>query len=448
MQHATPEQVRRGVEQNTEGASTRSGLDLRRATEAIRRAGQQAARVNRLDWRTREAIYRQEPFFLRCVDKQTGDLVKHGFKVVKVGDEDKHQDDDLVQAWFEDTDAWGRIRESLIGSHLHGDGPVEIEWDDGGDPRSPVADDALPVAVHVIDPVGVKFIKERDGDRDLVFLVQQNLNGGQPVVLHPDRWHHLFFHRLPGMLHAIASVEVAYHALLAKVKGDQGTGELVYNAGQPKVHAAIKDPRPDEIDETIEMVNNPDFVRGYVTDDRTAFDQLNPVVFNPTPFYAEWKGSAAAAVGLPIALAEGVQAGEVTGSETNLTDYHSDLRLAEVLVLEPLVKRVIKGLLGDTKFRVKWNDPPTLPSAEATQRRDKANALNQFLAAGLTKEAAAREAGLKLSEDDFEEEPEGVLPPVEPGPDGQPPRPTVPRLPPGTPPPAPGRPAPPPLPAA
>ncbi|MCA1811447.1 MAG: hypothetical protein LC623_05490 [Halobacteriales archaeon] len=436
MQAATPEQVRAGIERNDDGKPERA-VSLRRATEAARRGAQAAARngAARLDWRTCEAIVKQEPFIERCITKQTGDLVKHGFKVVKRGTEEVHPDDDLVQAWLADSEAFSRVRQALVYAHVHRiGGLMEIEWDDDGAPDTPVSESAVPVAAHIIDPVGIRFEKGRKGaEKGVEFLVQERY-GEKPVVLHPDRYARFHFHFLGE---PFSSVEVAYHACMAKVKGDQGTGEFVFNAGQPKVHAIVKEAKPGEIEDTIEMVNSPDFVRGYVTDERTTFTQLNPVGFDPTPFYAEWKGSAAAAVGVPVALAEGVQAGAVTGSETNLADYHSDLRLVEVVLLQPFFKRLIKGLLGAVDFDIRWNDPPTLPTVESSQRREKAAALNQFIAAGLTKEAAAREAGLKLSPDDFEPD-APVLPPVEPGPGGAPPRETVPRVvPPGAQPPAP-----------
>lgn len=426
MQEATGEQVRAGIELNLEARSTADPgrLQLKRATEAARRAGLRAARNHRIDWRVLEAISTQEPFFLRCVEKQTGDMVKHGFKVVKVGDEDKHDSDDLVQAWLRNEFILSRIRQALINAHVYKEGLVEIEWDDGGAPETAVPDDALPVTVHVIDTVGIRFEKGKGEDADKEFLVQ-DLGGQRPVVLHPSRYHRFHFHFVGR---PVSSAEIAYHALMAQVKGVQGGGEVVYNAGQPKAHAQVKDPKPNELDETTEMINSDDFVRGYATDDRTIITQLNPATFDPSPFHAEWHLCAAAAVGVPVMMGEGAQAGAVTGSETNVADYHSDLRLVETTILEPFFTILVRHFVGSAEFDISWIDPPTMPTVEATQRREKAAALNQFIAAGLTKEAAAREAGLKLSEEDFEEEPEGIMPPVMPGPGGQPPPGTIPRL--------------------
>jgi hypothetical protein len=241
--------------------------------------------------------------------------------------------------------------------------------------------------------------------------VQDTATGGV-VVLHPDRYHAFHFHHIGR---PVSSVEVAYHSLMAKVKGDQGSGEVAYNAGQPQKHAVVKDPKPNELDEMTEMLNSPDFVRGYATDDRTVIEQLNPVTYNPAPFYAEWKGSAAAAVGIPVAIAEGVQAGAVTGSETNLADYHSDLHLAEVNVLEPFMVRLVAALTGDDAFDIKWLDPPSLPSQDAALLRDRAASINLLIAAGLTREAAARIAGVEAEPTDWQPDPPGVLPPVRPG---------------------------------
>jgi len=417
MQEAQPSDVQRGTE--FAGKDTRS-VSLKRLTEAARRPGLRAARTNRLSYAIREGLFGQEPWLWRGTLKQTGDLVKHGFTVVKPGSKDKHDNDDLVQAWLRKTRTMSLVRDALMAAHLHGDGLVEIEWDDNQPSDQPVKPGSMPVAVHVIDPVTISFQEVVEESGVVPYLVQENLGTGS-VVLHPDRYHHFFFFRFPGYRHAKSTVEVVYHAAMAKVKGDQGSGEVVYNAGQPKVHATVKDAHAGEIEETTEMVNDPDFVRGYVTDERTTFQQLNPVTLDPSHYYDGWKSSEAAGIGIPVMMLEGAQAGAVTGSETNLEDYRSDQHQARIIILEPFFTRIVSALIlqSEEEFDIKWAEQPMSKTSMALAARDAGTAFTLFRNGGFTREAAARLAGLEVGEDDFEEEPEMLMPPVQEGPDGR-----------------------------
>lgn len=415
-------------------------LALARLSQAAARGLNVQTRSNVLSPRILEGLYRQEPLLQRGIQKHSGDLVKLGFTVIKPGDEDEHPQDDLVQAWMRDQFVMATVREAIVASRIHGDGYVEIEWDDNGDANQPVQEGSIPVAVHLIDPVGVRFNEgDKDEDGEPILYLVQDLQKGGSVSLHPDRYHHFRFATLPGHIHGISAVETAFHAAISKVKGDQAMGEVLYSTGTPKVVATVRDGKQQDLEDVTAMLNDPNFVRGFVWDDRLVVNQLSPGGVNPTPFYMEFKSSIAAAIGLPVALLEGVQAGAVTGSETNLTDYHSDLRQTQVNVLEPFFVRVVAPLVGEEPkgFDLKWADPPVDPAAMASRVREQATAFTLLKDAGFTKEAAARIVGLDVEEDDFEEEPEVLpaitgpdglpLPPVPPGPPGSPPKPVPPQ---------------------
>ena len=393
-----------------------SRISLARMSAAQQRGVNASNRPAVLSHRTLEAIYRQEPLCQRGIKKHTGDLVKLGFTVILPGDEEPHEEDDLVQAWFRDGFVWTSIRDALISAHVHGDGYVEIEWDDGGAGNEPVQDGAIPVAIHVIDPLGIRFIEDEDDDGEELLYLVQDLSKGRQVTLHPDRYHHFKFTQLPGYVHGVSTIEAAYHACIAKVKGDQALGEILYSNGTPKDVAIVKDAKPGELEDVAAMLTDPGFVRGYVWDDRLTMTRLPPGALNPRSFYEQFETSIAAAIGIPVMHPKGAQAGAVEGSETNITDYHSDLRQGQVTVLEPLVARLVGPLIGELPagFDVSWHDPPVSPDKMAVRVRDQATAFTLLKDAGITKEAAARLVGLEVDEEDFEDEPD-VLPPVTPG---------------------------------
>lgn len=391
-------------------------LLLQRLTRATRTAGLGSEqRANRLNPEKLEAIFRQEPLLQRAVYMHAGDLVKMGFDLVdKKGD--PLPGGDVVAAWFRDAFWTARTQEAIVGAHVHGDGLVEIEWDDTRDATQAPPASSLPVALHVIDPATCDFepFTDKDGrTRDM--LVQRA--GGDVVRLHPDRYHHLVLKKLPGYKHGLSSVEAAAHAAIAKIKGDQGSGEAVYYAGVGKQLFTLANASDPELEAVAAMVANPDFIRAFIWNDRLKAQELNPTVLDPAPFYAAWKGSICAAVPVPEALVTGVNAGGVTGSETNLTHYHGDLLQVDKTVLEPFVVRLVVGLTGyePGEFDVKWREWPVSKQQEAATLRELSTALLNLDTFGLTKEAAARLAGLQVTKEDFKPEPPpGFLPPVSP----------------------------------
>ena len=395
---------------HVEPTRPRHDLLLKRATTAARRGafGSATPRTNRLPYTKLEALYRQEPLLQRGIQKHTGDLVKNGLIVVEPGTTDPAPVNDDFQEWANDSFMWTKVREALVADHIHGDGIVEIEWDDPLEPDQPVPPSAVPVAIHVIDPVGVEFHAFTDADERVRYMLVQRPLGGltsKKVVLHPDRYHHFRFKTLPGFVHGLSTVEAAYHAAMSKVKGDQGIGELLFNSGTPKVFGAISEGGDPEIEAVTEMLNDPDFVRGYVWHDRLSLTQLNPTAINPEPYYDALRESIAAAIGLPAMFLVGAQAGAVTGSETNLDDYHSDLLQVQVSVLEPFIVRMVTGLTGvePGDFDIAWEPFPVSPDRQAAALRDQATAFDT-LTKHLKPEAAARVVGFALTEDDFKEE--------------------------------------------
>lgn len=173
MQEATPADAARGIELVGKDAPRR--VSLARLTEAARRPGLRAARINRLSYQVREGLIGQEPWLLRGTLKQTGDLVKHGFTVVLPESEDAHPNNDLVQAWLRKTRTLVRCRDALMAAHIHGDGPVEIEWDDGRPGDQSVAPGAMPIGVHVIDPVTISFKEVLEGDVVVPYLDRKSV---------------------------------------------------------------------------------------------------------------------------------------------------------------------------------------------------------------------------------------------------------------------------------
>lgn len=383
-------------------AAASARVRLRRLTSRQRSALQANAKPGRRSSKALEAMFRSQPYLIRGVTKQVGDCLKHGFRVTMPGTEDDHPVNQLVQAWWRDQFIDQRFVDGGVSGHVHGDGILEIEWSDDGEANTAPPDSAEPIDVHVVDAttVTLKLLKAED-DRMHVFAVQK-VPGRRDVILHPDRFIQIRHLRMPGFLHGYSTVEAAFDAAMAKVKGTKGAGEFLFHSGQPKIYASLKNGQDDEIEEVLAMINDDDFILGYAWDDRLTIEQLNPVAYDPKPFQEALVEEMAAALGMPVALLTGVQAGSVTGSETNLTDYHSDLVQAQHHVYEPGVTRLVSGLTGldPGDFDIVWHPFPSLPQMEAVASRDQSTAFANYVLNGVNPVKAGQLVGIDLTEDD------------------------------------------------
>lgn len=341
----------------------------------------------------------------RGILKHSGDVVKQGFRILDA-DGLEHPLNPEFQEWMRQRKFIPKLRDAIISAHITGDGLLEREWidTDGGSvaSTSPPPEGAALNDIHVIDAAYCRFTPFTDESGAVGFMLVQRVPSGDVVKLHPKRYHHIKLKSMPGLVHGLSSIEAGYHAALSKVKGDQGIGEILFHSGTPKLHGGIDNASPDEIEAVFEMMNDPDFTRGFVWDSRLKVSQLNPQGIDVQPFYQMLKVSIAAAIGLPVMLLEGAQAGAVTGSETNLDDYHSDLKQIHANILNPVIEDVFRSWSGDESFSIAWNDFPQSRREEAEGIEKRVTAWTLLMGQGVKPAAAARICGLDLDEDDIE----------------------------------------------
>lgn len=345
-----------------------------------------------------EHVYRECPPLKRGIDKSSGDAVKLGFTITTPEGEE-HPLNAEVQEWCRRVDLKSKLRQALIDAHIYGDGLLELDYDDEGAATDPVPGNATLVDVHVIDPIDIE-IRIMGGER---FLTQRRTSGGPEVTFHPDRWHHVRVSKSSGHAHGIPTTHTAWHASKAWIKGLQGMGEILYHSGIPVRHY-LTDPEASdaELDDLAALLSNDRFKRGFVWRQPLEVQQHNPQVLDPEPYYAELLNSIAGAVGIPAMMLVGAQAGAVTGSETNLDDYHSDLQQLQENILTPIIERVVFSLHGllPEAYDVEWHPFPRNDLDEAQSIRERVAAFGLLVNAGVTAEAAARETGLGITEDE------------------------------------------------
>lgn len=350
-----------------------------------------------------QQVFREEPLTRRGINKHAGSVVKEWFQLTDPKDQDQeHPENQAFQAWAKAIQLKRKAKLALVDAHVYGDGLFELEWDDEGDSDAPIPADAVLLDVHVIDPATVTLRRQKD-DNGLWRTGLTQRAGGQTVVLHPDRLRHFKLSELSGHIGGLSTIEAAFHTAISKIASDQSLGDLVRHCGVPLRHGVITNGSPEEIDALWAILKSPKLNRGIVTDDRTVVNQLNPTVINVEPFYDAYVTSLAAAIGLPKMMLTGAQAGQLTGSQVNLDDFHGDLTEVRENVLDPFLRDVVVGTtrLDPAGFDLWWHPFPKNMEAEARALRDKSVAFLTFTTGGVAPMAAARLLDLDLDDEDL-----------------------------------------------
>ena len=182
----------------------------------------------------------------------------------------------------------------------------------------------------------------------------------------------------------LSAFKPAYNALFVCDNVLWSIGQAIFRVGQGFPHLKINEPEIFTVNgvqtNEVEIVKNTGVMKdinsetGLITDNRynLEFVGAGGVALRPKEYWDICFTSACIALEIPRQLIEGVSAGAVTGSETNLKDYYSDLSAIQKREIQPLYK-IQMGLLGipvnDTDFQ--WN-----PLFELSQK-ELSEALNQ-----------------------------------------------------------------------
>lgn len=376
----------------------RSDLKLQRINrDARQRKREHQSRVIVKTPKEAVRLAAQDPYALRAIERHSMDLTRLGFTLCDPETGEPVEEDQELQAWFEELGFYEVTPQGIKDSHITGDGFVEFLYDDDA-PNGMTPAEGEPVGLRLIDPTEIDLQQE---GRDII-LRQRNAVGN--VELHESRWHQFRVHEITGDLHGVSSIVLASRAILAKVKADRGGGEALYKTGLPFRVATIANTRGanDESISTVqEILADPEASNVIVWTDDLEVEQLNPTNIDPTPWVNGWIESICVSVGVPTPLVRGVQAGAVTGSEVNLHDYHEQLHAQQCTIIEPLVRRLVASRYPDLEYVVKWAEFPMPDAARAELMMAKSRSYEVLVRNGFTREAAARLAGLDFMEDDF-----------------------------------------------
>lgn len=344
-------------------------------------------------------VYRQEPMIRRGILKHSGDLTRENFHVVDP-DQGENTQDEEFQAWAQAINLKGKMREAMVACHLYGDAIVERIFDDElpADEEPPAG--ATLVDVQVLDGRNTTLTWQPQEDGSWRVGAKQRATAKPEVIFHPSRIHHFRLHAVPGEVRGLSTVEAAYHTAMSKVQSDQALGEIVRHHGPGLRHAQVEGGNQKTIDMINGLFEDSKMLRGLATGDDVTITQHNASSMGVADYYEAFYTGIAAAIGMPVAMLKGVQAGAVTGSETNRADYQDDLMQTRHNTLDPFIHRTIEGRLG-VPHDHEWDDFQELPQDMARMVDQKASAYETLRRSGIPGVHAAKFVGIDLPEEAF-----------------------------------------------
>ena len=220
--------------------------------------------------------------------------------------------------------------------------------------------------VSLLTPSDInKLIIDEDENSDtfgLIIGAEIKLGKGDAKIMHASRFIYIPVNTYGNNYKGIGYVKPAYNYLtvLDNVIWSTGQGFYRYASGFP--HIKKKGGNPDTINKIKKQWKDVNSLTGWASGDDTTIEfvgakgsALDPKNYLDVAIFA-----VATSFDIPAQIVIGTAAGAVTGSETNLRDYYSDISSKQEIDWTPIMEQLIvigqsTGQIAKGEFKIKWN---------------------------------------------------------------------------------------------
>jgi len=185
---------------------------------------------------------------------------------------------------------------------------------------------------------------------------------GSKKTIHASRFIYLPVNTYGNSYQGIGYVKPAYNYLtvLDNVIWSTGQGFYRYASGFP--HIKKKGGSPDQIKKIKEQWKDVNSLTGWASADDTTIDFVgaSTSALDPEKYLNVAIFAVATSFDIPSQIVIGTAAGAVTGSETNLRDYYSDISSKQDIDWTPVIEQLIiiaqsTGQVAKGEFKINWN---------------------------------------------------------------------------------------------
>lgn len=188
------------------------------------------------------------------------------------------------------------------------------------------------------------------------------LGKGSAKIIHASRFIFLPVNTYGNSINAIGLVRPAYAYLTVLDNVIWSTGQSFYRYAAGFPHIKKKGGKPGELNKIKEQWKDVNSLTGWASDENTdiLFPGAKGSALDPGAYFSVALKAVAMSFDIPVQIVEGAAAGAITGSETNLKDYYSDISSKQELEWTPIIEQLIKilqetGQIAEGDFNVVWN---------------------------------------------------------------------------------------------
>lgn len=185
---------------------------------------------------------------------------------------------------------------------------------------------------------------------------------GPPVEVHASRFIYLPVNQYGNDPEGIGYMKPAYNYLVVLDNVIWSTGQAFYRNAAGFMHYIKKKGKSGAMGKIKAQAKNTNALTSWVSDESTEIKDIGvrKSALNPEQYWNVSLKAVAMSFDIPMQIVEGVAAGAVTGSETNLKDYYSDLSAKQEIDFTPVVEQLITILQGTGQvikgdFKITWN---------------------------------------------------------------------------------------------
>jgi len=320
-------------------------------------------------------IYERDLLAHREVKKENEDIFRHPPKIKSDSEQLEERIKDLL---FGKLSLWTKLHSAFLGAQLDSTALVYFNYTDSNEI------DEAPENITDINQIGViyrNFIKDYAWEDD---IEKENFgeikawkyraatktseydrtrgNDNKSSIerwIHTDRVMQVKYDDYKNDPYGISKIEPAFNYHIYRQSVVESMVMSYYlNASGIKMFQPPEDATPQEIEWLKKNIKSMREKAELVAPHGTTVEHPAPQTTDPTPYLDHLME---AGFSMPYQILAGVQAGQVTGSETNLRLYYREVQNTRVNTLGPLLNSHFemlqeKGYLPDGEFELEWGD--------------------------------------------------------------------------------------------
>lgn len=197
---------------------------------------------------------------------------------------------------------------------------------------------------------------------------------GDVTEIHASRFMYLPVNPYGNNWEAIGYMRPAYNYLIVLDNVIWSTGQAFYRNAAGFMHFIKKRGKPDQMRKMKTQAKQTNSLTAWVSDETTEIKAVGvkTAALNPEQYWDVSLKAVAMSFDIPMQIVEGVAAGAVTGSETNLKDYYSDISSKQEIDWTPIVEQLIviaqgTGQVAKGEFKIKWKPLQELTAKEVAE---------------------------------------------------------------------------------